>query len=790
MGYAVRARAVANALTILAHLERSDHDADDSGLAAAVTAVVAKNPSEQSEVRDHLLRALAQRKSNAAPVSPHIEPVPHGFAGNLRRWIGLALLTLVVVGLIAVIELEWRPFQGAPDSAAVTDLPVTAGSSWVSAGRRMPLIAMLLILTAIGLAAIGWSEAARRRRPSTAVPDPYADRIDLGAAPFTSWLYRKPEIQEVAHKLRDFRRVRQGELDAEATIERSIRNGGLFSPVHRKPPRSPVYAVLCQEESRHDHLARLLDNLCLALREEGVDLEQCYYRGGLFLSPGPSGTSIYPVVDRLKGLREATLLVFGDASALTRPLREEVDPAVRRHTAAWRRRVLLSTRAIETWGEREHALLKDGWAIATARLTGLAAVAEHLTDEHSEPSLLNARMKILPPGGAPAVGVRTFAEELALQSLMGRLRALREEAVSDQVNGELEDISQLAIAGDAGRAAQRLRILGTLGLIDAAGASISTASGTPPVLSPESNPAQLARLHELHEAVHSLSPAEVTEIAGAIRAYRALSNLPEYRIDHVSLAEFDRRLGSARTAPAADVALAAVAGAITLGTVASLFQHALRAPLWQPPPERAHERFVLSDGRRFFGRAQLRQFALQAHQIASKRALFCLGGERAGKSMSRLFLEDVAIDTCSFGVIALGAGRASIGETEERLMRAAAARTPERALIEIGTPGRVRDEWLRPRPDVTIIFVDDADRLSHAAQLSLARIVTGAATLTSPMRLVITGRDAETPFSQLAGDAVLRFIEVEDLGLGASVLDPEGAILDLWMRHHRRSGTS
>ena len=189
------------------------------------------------------------------------------------------------------------------------------------------------------------------------------------------------------------------DLDIERTVESTARQAGHFSPVWRHRVRRPEYVVLIEENGRRDHVARILDAGVEALKKLGVWIQRYYYTGDprVVVRDDSSRT---PVNLAALGERErhTRLLIIGSGRGLVNPLTDRVGARLRQALEPWTDKVFLSTEPMETWAEREHQLLRDGFSVGTASVTGLVALSTRVAQGNSQSGeLLEGRLKISQP---------------------------------------------------------------------------------------------------------------------------------------------------------------------------------------------------------------------------------------------------------------------------------------------------------------------------------------------------------------------------------------------------------
>jgi hypothetical protein len=747
-----------------------------STLPFALTAVLAKSPDQQASLHASLIRWTNENFGQDRETTKQRKPDLSTEQGVSKRPIKIPW-RLIVVGLLTILVVVGALLHQFSPRPKRSDFPPTVTPRTENPEIKIAITAEQIFIGIVALSLL-WILATetRRRRAlvATRAKGLVRDILDTGAAPFGQWLYESTDVKRLGFQLQDLRAGAIDVVDETRTIENTIKRGGLFSPVFQAVRRQPVYGVLLQEESRHDHLARLGENLAQSLRNEGVQLELSYCTGSLFDSGDPNRSYNRRAMVSLKNLPESRLLVIGDGKALMSPSWEQPDVVVSRETSAWGARLLLSTQPIETWGEREIALMDDGWNIATARISGLAAVVRHLPDIVNGGQLLEGRR-------ASPQSPRNNERLAVVEILSAQIRDLKDLAASDQVADELGGILKI-LADDPFSGARRLLALGTRGLVTLTSGSMeSIASLASGETRPRDSAEILDELHAKYRALKGFKSASANELLGAVLAYRTMLKLKRYQLNPVALSVFDPRLADrGLRSTVADFALAVVTGALASGRTADLLEGSLGIPeveLREHDPDVAVQ---LSDDAAFVGRTALREFARHLPHQVSSRVLFCLGGPGSGKSASGEYLALTAHRTEAFNFISLGTHGTQLMETEERLRKASSMLGDEARFVStLLSVEATQAGWMRDR--VTLLFVDDLELLSRQGRATLGQSVSAACTYSSRLRICATGPTDTLPDRLLVAESIDRFVSVEYLSVGFGALDPESAIADAWL---------
>jgi hypothetical protein len=748
-----------------------------SDLPFAAAAILAKSPVQQSAVQTALVGWMREKfeERPGIPTVPETDVDTGGLIDDppsrkpLFWWVLGSAILVVAICLLTIASLLGSIHyveKSSPVEIAKVREPIPPERlarqevRWAAAG--IAALATLWVLAA---------EARRRRdllrrRAKVVV----RDVLDRGAAPFGQWLYRSAEVKRIGQQLQGWGSGRFEVLDERRTIDGTILRGGLLFLAFKPARQRPVYGMLVQEESRHDHLARLGENLAHSLREEGVQLELSFCSGSLFDSGDPDRSYSRMEMTALRDQPESRLVVVGDGRALMSPGSGVTDPAIAREASAWEAKVLLSTQPIEAWGEMELALLDDGWNLATARMKGLAALARRRQDLEAG-SLLEGRK------GIPQLRV-TMERTPLIEEVAGQVRTLQKSAASTHVAGELGNLAS-RLVDDTESSVARLLALRARGLVTLSTELLASLAAIPTDgLAPRDDRERLDELHAQYRALRMQAEPGLRDLLGAVVAYRALSKLEDYRFNRSALSAFDPRLaGQGADATVADFALAVVAGALASGKTVDLLEGALTIPMATLAKQIRDPGTMLPDGAPLVGRTALRDFARHLTSRVSSRVLFCLGGPGSGKSTSREYLEQISANDEGFPFVCLSTEAEALAETERRIQ--AAVSPPDRGEPAAAFFRSDRTRWRKG--EAGLLFLDDIDRFSPPGKRALGSLIRNACDYSSDLRICVTGPTATLPDEALVVGSIKKFVAIEYLSLGSSALDPESAIFEAWL---------
>lgn len=432
--------------------------------------VIARSEEQQREFYD-LVDELLFRSINdrTVPLRPEggdrdrtaivQEPSLRSVSFRAGKWITVAAVlvaVLFVAGLwlfgkspepIATSSSE--PAPQATSAAKARDLPqddITIHETLIS--PTYPVVKWALALLPISLFAIwqGW----RWRRRMLWIDFGYghinaARALALPPDLFQS-LYHGTTLRRNAANLRMSGAGPTDRFDIQASVDETAREAGLFTPIYQELRPLPEYMFLIEQAGTHDHLARMFDLMVDRLRWEHIVIERYYFRSDPRVLQRDdrqrSDLTLHELAARTSGHR---LFVLGTADGCFHPLTGEVENWVT-SLSPWRSRTILSIRPLRYWGLTELRLLEQGFSIATARASGLAAAARQVSREDSPAVWLERPPRITVPVRKPIRAWGQQAEldvdaglDLVRQVLIAQIR--RRGPVRTQHRSEMNDIT-------------------------------------------------------------------------------------------------------------------------------------------------------------------------------------------------------------------------------------------------------------------------------------------------------------------------------------------------------------
>ncbi|MFC7477961.1 serine protease [Dankookia sp. GCM10030260] len=438
---------LAAAIRVRDHVAATLPDEPLERLRSMLSGVLAKSAGDRA-----VFERVAGDLLGPIPAGVAAKPSRSGTGGTASRrrrsaLPAVAVACVVLLGLLLVVSLYlWRtrPVVEAPRPAAadapaasVPAPPTSAGAASAENGFRlrvetierddpvpvvdveplplMPLVAAgLASLPLLGVGAwlvLGW----RRARPGADDPPvSLGERLDRYAVPDGEvGAFDTPDMRGVLRRLRGAPPDLEHALDLDRTVQATAGQAGLFTPV-LAPERGRMQTlVLLEEVAVHDHVAHLFLHAARRLRGDGLPIDLFGWSGTPDRLVSEAG-EVQRLADLSTRAHRDRIVLVGDADRLISPL-GGLRTSLAAELGAWRRKYLLNTRPLSTWGWAEMTVFEAGISLGTATPRGFAALARAAETRLEVPQLLDVQAEI-PPRSPRAVverpsGAQQPAEE-------------------------------------------------------------------------------------------------------------------------------------------------------------------------------------------------------------------------------------------------------------------------------------------------------------------------------------------------------------------------------------------
>jgi len=197
-------------------------------------------------------------------------------------------------------------------------------------------------------------------------------------------IFQSVGLARVAQQLRKHTPIATDLLDLKATIKRTVKAGGWFTPVTGIKKTIPEYLVLIDRTTFKDHHSHLIDALVNQLIAQGVFVARYYFDG--------EPRHCYPQNDELPPLLLTELsdnypahrlLIFADGNGFIDPITGDIVSWIEQFSV-WSQKTLLTLGQPEQWGYKK-LLEKANFLVMPANETGLTTLAEQIKAEQWQP---------------------------------------------------------------------------------------------------------------------------------------------------------------------------------------------------------------------------------------------------------------------------------------------------------------------------------------------------------------------------------------------------------------------
>ena len=265
--------------------------------------------------------------------------------------------------------------------------PIPVPSQWLNVFiQNSDLTRVTLTLLPL-LAVTAWLLWRRKRRQLILERRTVRNVDELAGVAITEpehTLYRGAAFVRARIEARRHQASGEGDLDADATVDATVRQLGWFTPVYKTRLRLPAYLALVDRSGFRDQQASLVDEFLDRLEEGGVTVDRYYFdRDPRMCVTTFRGDTTRRALRELAGrYPEHRLLLFSDGGGL-------LDAVTGRPAAwtsllsAWHQRGLMTPVPAGHWSSRELELARTGCNVLPATPAGLLAFIEQLDEQGS-----------------------------------------------------------------------------------------------------------------------------------------------------------------------------------------------------------------------------------------------------------------------------------------------------------------------------------------------------------------------------------------------------------------------
>jgi len=187
------------------------------------------------------------------------------------------------------------------------------------------------------------------------------------------------QSMSLIHTAQEFRRhymIESQELDIYATIEKSIQQGGWFSPVKGIRKVMPEYLALIERNTFCDHQSQLANSLLDVLTKQGVYITQFYYDNTpLYCFPGNDRSKSYHLLELIARYPSHRLMIFSSGEEMINPLTDQPKPWIDTFNA-WETKALMTFSNEQSRYGNLHPLAETDFIVIPATEAGFRLFIE------------------------------------------------------------------------------------------------------------------------------------------------------------------------------------------------------------------------------------------------------------------------------------------------------------------------------------------------------------------------------------------------------------------------------
>lgn len=366
---------------VLALTVKADFSDSPDKVTRLLGPVVCSCPEEQADFRfrferwvEGFRRDTGRQESPPPRPAPLAEPRSRSSETRARRlmapsWIRFFLTAVAVVGVTTLIIVLW---------SVVGDFTSDMGRLKIGLREITLTIFEILGMGALygGAVLLLWRlfQRLRTRRYLTRRGGSTGTELELSLNEYHRKLNDDVSLYGAAKALRQREGVPSTSLSVPQTVDRTVRNGGWFTPVYGTRQVVPEYLALIERVNLRDQLGCYYDELIDELEESGVHVTRYYFqedpRVMMSRNPGRPPVSLRHLSAVHSDYR---VIVFTDGRGLFNVFDARLADWLMQFEG-WSRVTLATPVPEHNWGYRE-SLLRQRFTVVPATAVGLARLA-------------------------------------------------------------------------------------------------------------------------------------------------------------------------------------------------------------------------------------------------------------------------------------------------------------------------------------------------------------------------------------------------------------------------------
>lgn len=327
---------------------------------------------------------------NPQMIKNEVKPIQKEASQLLR----IALIT-VILGLgLVVLYLLIPPSNGnkvAGKEDSIDEQVIDPGSEGstnseisINQSQATKQLILTICVSAFGaviiilvLSRVWWRSKARKFLKRYQASGDY-ESINFFIPGLAREIFKSVSIVKTAQELRKHVVVETEDIDIEGTIERTIENGGHFTPKGGYRLVTPEYLILIDKSNFLDHHAAYIDSLLVELGTNELFFRKYYFdRDPRSCYSGESDHRPLTLRDLFAMHPDHQLLIFSDCKEFINPLFGEAEIWTDQ-LHMWSNPTILTIRKPQEWGPVERSLIKAEFQLLPATEKGLLGIAHEV----------------------------------------------------------------------------------------------------------------------------------------------------------------------------------------------------------------------------------------------------------------------------------------------------------------------------------------------------------------------------------------------------------------------------
>lgn len=184
-------------------------------------------------------------------------------------------------------------------------------------------------------------------------------------------IYQADIFRRISHGFRTFEPIRTVQLEIDQTIEKTVKNAGMFTPIWKSIFISPQYLVLIERKSYQDQLANFADEITNNLKESGIYIDRYFFEGDARIYyPENINEPLLSLSQLFSKHPDHRLLIISEGKSFFNPFTGKPENWLEKFSH-WKAKVIFTPATPQKWDYRTLQLAKLDFQIFPLTQTGL-----------------------------------------------------------------------------------------------------------------------------------------------------------------------------------------------------------------------------------------------------------------------------------------------------------------------------------------------------------------------------------------------------------------------------------